>query len=261
MKRFISKFIIQLLLFLISFNQLYGVIVFKNYISYDYNTDRYSAKSVFDFSKISDITQRKKLFCDFMSLIIDSENQEILANRKKILELSKKNRLTADEANYINNIEKVYKLELSESYEQVNWKEILSRVDIIPRDLAISQTAIETGWGTSVFAKKANNMFGHWTYKQGSGIVPSRREEGQTHEIAIFNSVNDSVKKYMLNLNTNRAYKQFRLLRKKLRNKNLTVNGEALSPGLVRYSGIGDDYVRMINLIIRDISKNWRTND
>lgn len=259
MQRFIFK-LIFLFIFL-SVSQLASIMVYKDYISYDYINDRYQAKKVYDFSRIKDISLRKKMFCDFMSLIIQSENQEILANRQEIIELSKKNSLTQDQLNYINNIEKVYKIDISQSSDSIDWLEILRRVDIIPLELAISQTAIESGWGTSVFAKKANNMFGHWTYKIGSGIVPSKRDEGQTHEIAIFNSVNDSVKKYMLNLNTNRAYGHFRALRADLRDEDKIIDGSILSSGLVNYSGIGKDYIRMINLIIRDISKYWRDDD
>lgn len=146
-------------------------------------------------------------------------------------------------------------LELSEIGSEINWDALFSRVDIIPAELAITQSAIESGWGTSVFAHKANNMFGHWTYQVGTGIVPLRRNEGQTHEIAIFNSVNASVKKYMLNLNTNRAYSEFRKLRHKLRKSNIELKGETLSAGLINYSGVGNDYIVLINSIISDVSK------
>jgi Bax protein len=230
-------------------------IVFEDCASYDYQTDRYYSNRVYDFSEIKDIKLRKKLFIDFMSLIIETENREILMSKDKLKSLSKKNNLTNLELNYINNIEKVYLLEVSEASENINWDELFRRVDVIPTELAITQSAIESGWGTSIFAKKANNMFGHWTYEVGTGIIPSRRDKGQTHEIAIFNSVNDSVKKYMLNLNTNNAYSSFRKLREDFRKSNKELNGERLSPGLISYSGIGHDYIKMINSIIADVIK------
>ncbi|MBI9030594.1 glucosaminidase domain-containing protein [bacterium] len=259
MKEYISKlqrklyFLLAIALILPGF--LFGIIADKDYIRYDYETGRYYANKIYDFSKIRSITKRKKMFIDFMSLIIKTENDEVLLNRIRIEELSKKNDLTKDDFNFINNIEKVYLMDISETYQDVDWDELLHRVDIVPVDLAITQAAIESGWGTSGFALEANNLYGQWTYKVGSGIVPKRRDNGHTHEIAKFSSVNDSVKKYMLNLNTNRAYSNFRNLRAELRNMNTELCGVKLSEGLVNYSGIGDEYIIMINSIINDVSK------
>lgn len=265
MKEYIFNFhfkkIVITVLILIASAYLTCIIVYEDYIKYDYKTDRYYSNRVYDFSKIRSIRLRKKMFVDYMFLIIETENREILANRNELIELKNKNILTSDELDFINNIEKVYKMNLSEKSEDIDWNEMLNRVDIIPKELAITQTAIESGWGTSVFAKKANNMFGHWTYQVGTGLVPTRRDAGQTHEIAIFNSVNDSVKKYMLNLNTNRAYQHLRLLRSELRDANEDIRGEILSAGLLNYSGIGSDYIKMINSIVRDISRYWRLDD
>lgn len=258
MKEFIFNHtlrIILLCLYSLSTGFLFGRIVYEDCARYDYETDRYHSNRVYDFSQISDIKLRKKLFIDFMSLIIETENRDILTSKAKLKSLHKKKNLTNNELNYINNIEKVYLLEISKSSSEINWDELFRRVDIIPKELAITQSAIESGWGTSIFAQKANNMFGHWTYEVGTGIVPSRRDEGQTHEIAIFNSVNASVKKYMLNLNTNRAYSYFRKLREDFRKDNQELKSELLSAGLINYSGVGNDYIIMINSIIADVEK------
>lgn len=260
MKEFTSNNKITLCVCLLIFGigSLSGRLVYGDYMKYDYEADRYYSSYIYDFSKTKNIKKRKKLFIDFMSLIIESENRNILNNRYKVQELNQKKTLTSQEHSFINNIEKVYLLEVSTSSKEIDWVELLNRVDIIPKDLAITQSAIETGWGVSEFAKKANNMFGHWTYKIGTGIVPSRRDAGQTHEIAIFNTINDSVVKYMLNLNTNYAYHKFRSIRKDLRESNSELRGDLLSAGLINYSGVGQQYVTMINAIIKDISKYWR---
>ena len=258
MKEYIFNYRLRILLIcLYSFSTgfLFSRIIYEDYLRYDYQTDRYYSNRPYDFSQIQDVKLRKKLFIDFMSLIIETENREILTSKMKLNVLSKKKDLTKLEQNYINNIEKVYLLDVSESSENINWDELFRRVDIIPTELAITQSAIESGWGTSLFAQKANNMFGHWTYNVGTGIIPSRRDKGQTHEIAIFNSVNDSVKKYMLNLNTNNAYSYFRKLREDFRKSNEELKGEMLSPGLINYSGVGLDYINMINSIIADVKK------
>ncbi len=263
MKEYIfnSKLIISLLLFWGLSHSLQSRIVFNDYMKYDYEADRYYSTHIYDFSTIKNIKARKRLFVDFMSLIIETENRSILMNRNKIKKLRLKKVLTQEELTFINNIEKVYLLDVSANSENIDWDELENRVDIIPKELAITQSAIESGWGTSVFAQKANNMFGHWTYKVGTGLVPTARDEGATHEIAIFRTINDSVVKYMLNLNTNSAYSKFRIIRRDLRKTNSELRGELLSEGLINYSGIGEQYLNMINSIIKDVSKFWRCYD
>ncbi|HKJ91279.1 MAG TPA: glucosaminidase domain-containing protein, partial [Oceanipulchritudo sp.] len=41
------------------------------------------------------------------------------------------------------------------------------RVDVIPPSLALAQAALESGWGTSRFAREGNNLFGIWCYTPG----------------------------------------------------------------------------------------------
>ncbi|MBB5020833.1 glucosaminidase domain-containing protein [Desulfurispira natronophila] len=121
---------------------------------------------------------------------------------------------------------------------------LLKRANTIPPSLVVAMAAIESAWGTSRFALEANNIFGHWTYVPGTGIVPSQRPEGATYEIRIFESVKDSVRAYYHNLNTNRAYREFRQAR------NETMDPLTLSQYLFRYSQLGDEYGQRLNGII-----------
>ncbi|OQY36690.1 MAG: hypothetical protein B6226_06145 [Candidatus Cloacimonetes bacterium 4572_65] len=186
-----------------------------------------------------------------MFLIIDSENSKILTSRKKLIKIKSENNLTKTQFAFINNLEEMYRLKKSRKQEDIKWNSLLSRVDIIPVELALAQAACESGWGTSGFAQRANNLFGHWTYKQGSGIVPDKREEGATHEIEIFRTVNSSVQKYMRNLNSNSAYYELRVLRKEMRKQERRIEGLVLSKGLRLYSGVGEKYIKTIDSIIK----------
>jgi Bax protein len=38
------------------------------------------------------------------------------------------------------------------------------RMDVIPPSLALAQAAVESGWGTSRFAREGNALFGQWTF-------------------------------------------------------------------------------------------------
>lgn len=228
-------------------------LVYADCIIYNYENDKYFSQQLYDFSSISDIKQRKKLFIDYMSLIIETENREIMNDRLHLLELREKRELTQCEFEFVNNIEKAYLCDVSNSEEEINWEKLLNRVDVVPSELAITQAAIESGWGTSGFAKRGNNLFGHWTYKVGSGLVPKERKLGLRHEIAVFDSVNESVRKYLFNLNTNSAYKKFRLSRSVLRSNDVELRGDILSQGLKRYSETGSEYIKMINRMMSDI--------
>jgi Bax protein len=126
----------------------------------------------------------------------------------------------------------------------------MNRVDVVPPSLAIAQSANESAWGTSRFARKGYNFFGQWCYRKGCGLVPKKRDANKTHEVAAFDSPQESVKMYIRNLNSNRAYKSLRDLRAKLRRSNKPVTGHELAAGLKRYSERGLEYVRELREMI-----------
>jgi Bax protein len=131
------------------------------------------------------------------------------------------------------------------------WDDLLRRVDAIPASLALAQSANESAWGTSRFAKDGSNFFGQWCYDAGCGLVPSKRNAGASHEVAVFDSPEESVASYLLNLNTNRAYTELRSIRASLRARNKEISGEALAAGLRKYSERGDAYVKELRSMIR----------
>ena len=93
-------------------------------------------------------------------------------------------------------------------------------MDVIPNSIVLAQAANESGWGTSRFATEYNALFGEYTYDFSNGVVPLLREEGETHLVKSFESFNKSVQSYFNNLNSHRAYKDFRDVRKIMRNNN-----------------------------------------
>ena len=44
-------------------------------------------------------------------------------------------------------------------------RELLRRVDVIPPSLVLAQGAIESGWGTSRFARQGNNLYGQRVWR------------------------------------------------------------------------------------------------
>ena len=121
----------------------------------------------------------------------------------------------------------------------------------MPEWLALMQAANESAWGTSRFAREGNNFFGQWCFRKGCGIVPSRRAKGATHEVAAFKSPAESVRAYMHNLNTGKAYRYLRKIRTGLRRQGKPLTAEVLAAGLDHYSERGHAYVEDLRRMIR----------
>ena len=86
----------------------------------------------------------------------------------------------------------------------------------VPYEMIIGQAALESGWGTSRFAKEANNLFGIRTWEKSSPhLLPQGIEKWPGWGVRVFPSKCDSVKEYVRLLNENPAYEDFRVLRLK----------------------------------------------
>ena len=127
---------------------------------------------------------------------------------------------------------------------------MLQRLDNIPPALALAQGAIESGWGTSRFALEGNSLFGQWTFQSGKGLEPNKRDPKANHFVASFPNLQASVRAYMRNLNTNRAYQEFRDSRAVLRAQGKPLDALGLAGHLHRYSQRGMDYVKELRIII-----------
>ena len=204
-------------------------------------------QSIPDFAAIQDVTEKKASFFEFLSPYIDSVNQQILAQRQRLITFREKinngSTLTRNEMNYLSGLRVEYELE-NEVLNTANLvNRLLRRVDIIPSSLALAQAANESAWGTSRFAVEGNNFYGQWCYTEGCGIVPARRIAGANHEVKSFDSVFESVKAYIMNLNTFPNYQKLRDIRQQVRQGGRSIDGISLSEGLDTYSSRGDDYI------------------
>ena len=202
-----------------------------------------------EFYNIKDKELAKAYFLEHLYELIEQENIAILKEREfvidvlnnKFLELQKDAELLAKlvEIKQKYNIQNIYSLE-----------EYLKKIDVIPPSLALAQAAVESAWGKSRFVKEANNIFGHWTYDKEFGIIPKRRDQGASHFIRVFESLEDSIKAYMLNLNRNEAYKSFQEERYNHKEQNRQISGLLLSRTMLNYSGIANKYLDILSKVI-----------
>jgi len=208
-----------------------------------------------NFSEITNITERKEAFFNFLQSRIDASNQEVLVLRNKIEQLKKRYKgmdkgLSIKEIDFLNATASTYKI-LNFNLEEDGFAQLLKKVDVVPASLAAAQAANESAWGTSRFAVDGNNYFGQWCFEKGCGLVPKNRAQGASHEVAAFDSVQQSVQQYMYNINSHKTYQSLRTLRENLRKSNELITGISLAEGLVGYSERGDAYIKEIQAMIR----------
>ncbi|MEC7939099.1 MAG: glucosaminidase domain-containing protein [Pseudomonadota bacterium] len=218
-----------------------------------------------DFAAIEDVNEKKDTFFSYLRPSINIENKRITKERAFLTKLSETglSNVDSEDASYAKQLGKLYSLPVPSSGLDDAWlTEMLNRVNVLPEALVLTQAANESAWGTSRFATKANNYFGHWCYTKGCGLVPLQRNEGSSHEVAIFSSSQESVHRYFMNLNRNRAYADLRAIRAKLAAKGddllTTQTATEISNGLLKYSERGSDYVTDLQAMIRHNEVYWK---
>jgi len=199
------------------------------------------------------LSELKKDFVKTLLPLISYENQNIILERSKLENirdfLDYNNTLSKSDMKYLNKISKKYRIKTNDKHKYDLVNELLDRVDVIPNSIVLAQAANESGWGTSRFAREFNAIFGEYTYDFSNGVVPLLREEGEKHLVKSFDSVNKSVQSYFNNLNSHYAYKDFREVRKIMREKNNFSNLKLLVEELDSYAA-DINYIKTINSII-----------
>lgn len=202
-----------------------------------------------DFSNYTDTKQKKADFFAFLLPKIQLSNENITQERADLHQININASLSESDTKKLMTLAKRYKVKAQDP--STIYAELNKKIDIVPASLVLAQAANESAWGTSRFAKKANNLFGQWCYVKGCGLVPLKRGSNERHEVAKFKSIQASVASYMLNLNTQISYQDLRNIREKMRNKNTSISGYELANGLLKYSTRREAYVHEIQSMIR----------
>lgn len=207
-----------------------------------------------DFNVYTRADRRKAAFIDYLTPIIEYQNEKVLKDRARLEQIAKR----IVNGDLISDMELHWVQELADKYD-VLWLDnqlnkvmtrLSRRVDIIPVSLAVVQAAKESSWGRSRYAIDANNLFGQWCYDEGCGVIPGDRTPGAFHEVRRFPTVNDAARSYIHNLNTHPRYTNLRRIREELRLQNKKVTGSALANGLHHYSERRQAYVDEVKIMI-----------
>lgn len=195
------------------------------------------------------VEDKKTIFLMLALPLVLVSNEELMQLRERVQKFDDRNAGLQDRK-WLQALSGKYGLEKSLS-DQQRVHQLLERIDHIPTSIALAQMIEESGWGTSRFAAEGNALFGQWTYKEGLKPQQQREEIGD-YRIRAFETPLDSVRAYMLNLNTNPAYAAFRKKRATFRQTTKKVKGAFdLIKTLGAYSERGEEYIDTLKSIIQ----------
>jgi len=206
-------------------------------------------------SKEIAVLYKKQLFFRGLGPLILRANELILKDRQKLEQIrsvfQQDGTVTKSDRNWIMKLAGLYKMDTGEGEVTGPMiQELWEKVDIVPPSLALAQGAEESGWGTSRFAAEGNAIYGQWTWGKNAIVPENQRKELGNYGIAAFESLQESVCAYMLNLNTHRAYAGLRAKRAELRKNGEKITGDVLAEQLTSYSERGEEYVKTLKVMM-----------
>ena len=187
---------------------------------------------------------QKQSFINLVLPLILAANDELLQRREAVqaaVQAHDRDKLDQWAVLYRIDAEKLDNTKLAER--------LLRRVDTIPVALALAQAAVESGWGTSRFARQGNALFGQWAWTESAGMRPLAASNDRA-VVRSFGSLLESVRAYMHNLNTHQNYNRFRDARYRLKPQAEVVKARRLAAYLDSYAEIGQAYVEKLLIII-----------
>lgn len=196
------------------------------------------------------VAQKKALFFSILLPIVQFHNETTLARRQRLLDMASG---VSDDA-FFRAMAEHYALArhphpLATRADSLS--ELIHRVDVVPPSLVLAQAAIESGWGTSRFARSGNNLYGQRIWRSDLQGMTAEGAATSRFRLAVYVNIAASVRSYMRNLNSHPSYGDLRALRAESRAQDGAVLGAVLAAGLSRYSTRGAEYVADVKRLIR----------
>jgi Bax protein len=199
-----------------------------------------------DLGEVSDVELRKRVFLRTVLPLVLLANEEIAQRRARLLALVARHEAGLD----LSVADRAWLDALADLYdaERGDFATLKARVAEIPPSLALAQSIVESGWGTSRFAREGNALFGQRVWSDAAkALVPSRN---RSVRVQAFLDLMDSVRSYMHNLNTHPAYAGLRAERARLAAEGEQPAGAQLVHGLEDYAEL-EDYVAKLRQLMR----------
>ena len=197
---------------------------------------------------------KKNIFISILLPIALRGNELVLEEREFI-----KDAISSNDLSQIEYFSKRYKIK---DYKKINFaklsvkqveeikSKLLIKVNKIPISMILAQAIIESGWGSSRFAKEGNALFGEWTWQKGIGIKPQEKLDAN-YAVKSFSNISASLNSYILNLNRHEAYNEMRNYRNKKHRNGDPITGYEAANFLSGYAEIGYQYVTKVKDMIK----------
>jgi len=188
-------------------------------------------------SKLS-IQQKKQKFIDMMIPSILVAKQQLKYEQEKVAKLILQKDISYKDQEWL--AQKRKKFQALDNYELYN------KMETHPTSIIIAQAIIESGWGTSKFFQKANNVFGVWSFDSNDKRVSASKKRGnKTIYLKKYQNMEASIYDYLLTLSKKDVYKEFR--KKRLETK----DPYELANYLTQYSEEREVYTKRVKDMIK----------
>jgi len=188
-------------------------------------------------SKLS-IQEKKQKFIDMMIPSILVAKQQLKYERERVAKLI----LQKD----ISDKDKKWLAQKREMFHASNNEELYNKMETHPTSIIIAQAIIESGWGTSKFFQKANNVFGVWSFDSKDNRVSASKKRGKkTIYLKKYQNIEESIYDYLLTLSKKEVYKEFQ--KKRLETK----DPYELANYLTQYSEEREVYIKRVKDMIK----------
>ena len=182
--------------------------------------------------------EKKKRFIEKTLPAIEHVKARMDEKYRYIHALTQKETLAPEEQNEIDR--------LMQNYRAKDIPDLLARLHTHPVSIILAQAALETGWGTSRFYNKANNIFGVWSYDKNEPRIPAEETRGaKTIYVKKYDSLEASVEGYFEMMASGYAYGKFRKARV------TEQNPFKLISHLTHYSELRSEYVKRLYYVIK----------
>ncbi len=222
--------------------KLFSFVKYKNYLAPkdgEYPSI-FLQKLPSDFADLEDESYRNRLFIQILAPIALKVNQDIYAQRQKLLDMQ-------------TNYNKTYELSekdtaelegLAEKYDvftrlqgnrriQYLFNELKLKVDIIAPSLLIGAAAIESNWGTARPALLANSLYKEKVWYGEEKGLPSLEDIDDDYEFKIFNTIYDSMMSYSIKINSGVDFYYMRSYRSEYRRRKRDISGRTLAHSMM----------------------------
>ena len=159
------------------------------------------------------------------------------------------NKIEAKEPEFVYNNSKEFIESLTECIQWVERN--TTKWQNVPREIIIAQAVLESNYGKSRFAIEGNNLFGVMTFNLDEPHLKPKGNKNSKFGAKVYQNKCESVKHYIVVLNTGSAFKEFRELRfQMLKNDDLDVL--ILVKTLTRYA-TNPNYVKLLKKTIKSL--------